>query len=78
MEFPSYKKYKIEIYDARSQKLSTMQGELNSFGAFDTEFKIPDNANLGQAKLNIKLWALINSIPCNDLGCQRRILSRIL
>lgn len=41
------------VYDARNNEIAKGTGELNSFGAFDFTFSIPDNANLGYGRVDI-------------------------
>ncbi len=41
------------VKDSRNNEIAKGTGNLNSFGAFDFKFKIPDNANLGQAHIEL-------------------------
>ncbi|MCC6329588.1 MAG: Ig-like domain-containing protein [Acidobacteria bacterium] len=39
--------------DPRNNEIAKGEGELNAFGAFDLKFKLPDNANLGYARIDL-------------------------
>ena len=41
------------VKDARDNEIAKGSGTLNPFGAFDLKFSIPDNANLGNARIDI-------------------------
>ncbi len=41
------------VKDARNNEIAKGTGNLNAFGAFDFKFKIPDNANLGYANIEL-------------------------
>ncbi|MFL6467898.1 MAG: alpha-2-macroglobulin family protein, partial [Pyrinomonadaceae bacterium] len=41
------------VKDPRNNEISKGEGTLNAFGAFDFKFKLPDNANLGYARIDI-------------------------
>ncbi len=41
------------VKDARSNEIASGTGNLNSFGAFDFKFSLPDNANLGYARIDL-------------------------
>lgn len=41
------------VKDSRNNEIVKGEGNLNSFGAFDFKFKLPDNANLGYARIDL-------------------------
>ena len=41
------------VKDPRNNEIAKGTGNLNSFGAFDFKFKLPDNANLGYARIDL-------------------------
>ena len=41
------------VKDPRNNEIAKGTGNLNAFGAFDFKFKLPDNANLGYARIDI-------------------------
>ncbi len=41
------------VKDSRDNEIAKGTGNLNSFGAFDFKFKLPDNANLGNAHIDL-------------------------
>jgi alpha-2-macroglobulin len=41
------------VKDARNNEIAKGTGNLNAFGAFDLKFKLPDNANLGYARIEL-------------------------
>jgi uncharacterized protein YfaS (alpha-2-macroglobulin family) len=41
------------VKDPRNNEIAKGEGTLNAFGAFDFKFKLPDNANLGSARIDI-------------------------
>jgi alpha-2-macroglobulin len=41
------------VKDSRNNEIAKGEGNLNSFGAFDFKFTLPDNANLGQARIDL-------------------------
>ena len=41
------------VKDPRNNEIAKGEGSLNAFGAFDFKFKLPDNANLGYARIDI-------------------------
>ena len=41
------------VYDSRGNQIGKGAANLNSFGAFDFKFKLPDNANLGYSRVDI-------------------------
>jgi uncharacterized protein YfaS (alpha-2-macroglobulin family) len=41
------------VKDPRNNEIAKGDGNLNAFGAFDFKFKLPDNANLGYARIDI-------------------------
>ena len=41
------------VYDSRGNQIGKGTANLNSFGAFDFKFKLPDNANLGYSRVDI-------------------------
>ncbi len=43
----------FSVKDARNNEIAQGTGNLNSFGAFDFKFSIPDNANLGNATIDL-------------------------
>jgi uncharacterized protein YfaS (alpha-2-macroglobulin family) len=48
------------VKDARNNEIAKGTGNLNSFGAFDFKFTLPDNANLGYSRIDL---STISSIP---------------
>ena len=42
-----------QVYDPRRNEIGKGTANLNAFGAFDFKFKLPDNANLGYARVQI-------------------------
>ena len=40
------------VKDARNNEIASGKGNLNAFGAFDLKFTLPDNANLGYARVD--------------------------
>ncbi len=50
------------VKDARNNEIAKGTGNLNSFGAFDFKFKLPDNANLGYARIDL---AVNSPLPGN-------------
>lgn len=43
----------FSVKDSRNNEIAKGEGNLNAFGAFDFKFSIPDNANLGQARIDL-------------------------
>lgn len=41
------------VKDPRNNEIAKGEGTLNAFGAFDLKFKLPDNANLGYARIDL-------------------------
>jgi len=41
------------VKDPRNNEIAKGEGNLNAFGAFDFKFKLPDNANLGYARIDL-------------------------
>ncbi len=41
------------VKDPRNNEIAKGTGNLNAFGAFDFKFKLPDNANLGYARIDL-------------------------
>ncbi|HMQ03376.1 MAG TPA: alpha-2-macroglobulin family protein [Pyrinomonadaceae bacterium] len=41
------------VKDPRNNEIAKGEGNLNAFGAFDLKFKLPDNANLGYARIDL-------------------------
>ncbi|QQS33367.1 MAG: hypothetical protein IPM50_01945 [Acidobacteriota bacterium] len=41
------------VKDPRNNEIAKGEGNLNAFGAFDLKFKLPDNANLGNARIDL-------------------------
>lgn len=41
------------VKDSRNNEIAKGEGNLNAFGAFDFKFKLPDNANLGYARIDM-------------------------
>lgn len=41
------------VKDPRNNEIASGTGNLNAFGAFDLKFKLPDNANLGYARIDL-------------------------
>jgi uncharacterized protein YfaS (alpha-2-macroglobulin family) len=41
------------VKDSRNNEIASGSGNLNAYGAFDFKFKLPDNANLGYARIDI-------------------------
>ncbi|MEK7856272.1 MAG: MG2 domain-containing protein, partial [Acidobacteriota bacterium] len=41
------------VKDPRNNEIAKGEGQLNAFGAFDLKFKLPDNANLGYARIDL-------------------------
>ena len=41
------------VKDPRNNEIAKGTGNLNAFGAFDFKFKLPDNANLGHARIDL-------------------------
>jgi alpha-2-macroglobulin len=41
------------VKDARNNEIVSGKGQLNAFGAFDLKFTLPDNANLGYARVDL-------------------------
>ncbi|HSK28946.1 MAG TPA: MG2 domain-containing protein, partial [Candidatus Limnocylindria bacterium] len=41
------------VKDPRNNEIASGTGNLNAFGAFDFKFKLPDNANLGYARIDL-------------------------
>lgn len=41
------------VKDPRDNEIAKGEGNLNAFGAFDLKFKLPDNANLGYARIDL-------------------------
>ncbi len=41
------------VKDPRNNEIAKGEGSLNAFGAFDLKFKLPDNANLGYARIDL-------------------------
>ncbi|MEJ7863142.1 MAG: MG2 domain-containing protein, partial [Pyrinomonadaceae bacterium] len=42
------------VKDSRNNEIAKGTTNLNSFGAFDFKFKLPDNANLGQTRIDLE------------------------
>ncbi|HQU85426.1 MAG TPA: Ig-like domain-containing protein, partial [Pyrinomonadaceae bacterium] len=45
--------FTYKVYDSRNNEIGNGNGNLNAFGAFDFKFKLPDNANLGYARVEM-------------------------
>jgi uncharacterized protein YfaS (alpha-2-macroglobulin family) len=43
----------FSVKDAQNNEIGKGEATINSFGAFDFKFKLPDNANLGYARIDI-------------------------
>ncbi len=41
------------VKDPRNNEIAKGEANLNAFGAFDVKFQLPDNANLGQARIDL-------------------------
>jgi uncharacterized protein YfaS (alpha-2-macroglobulin family) len=41
------------VKDPRNNEIAKGEGNLNAFGAFDLKFKLPDNVNLGNARIDL-------------------------
>lgn len=41
------------VKDPRNNEIAKGEGQLNAFGAFDLKFKLPDNVNLGYARVDL-------------------------
>ena len=48
------------VSDSRGNEIIQGKTELNAFGAFDFKFKVPDNANLGDARVLLKADSTLN------------------
>ncbi len=56
------------VKDPRNNEIAKGTGNLNAFGAFDFKFKLPDNANLGYARIDL---------TTNELACRPRVCTSI-
>lgn len=48
------------VKDPRDNEIAKGQGALNAFGAFDLKFKLPDNVNLGYARIDLSTNSSVN------------------
>ena len=46
--------FTYSVKDSRDNEIAKGSGNLNSFGAFDFKFKLPDNANLGYTRIDLR------------------------
>lgn len=49
------------VKDPRNNEIAKGEGNLNAFGAFDFKFKLPDNANLGYARIDLSTNSGLNN-----------------
>jgi len=56
-KLPSYAQGTVNytIYDPRGQQLQRSNVQLNNYGAFDIQFTLPDNVNLGEGRIDFDL-----------------------
>ncbi|MGM0556296.1 MAG: alpha-2-macroglobulin family protein [Myxococcota bacterium] len=47
------------FYDSRGAKLGEVEGQISETGGFHTSFELPDNANLGHARVDISIGSSI-------------------
>lgn len=65
----SAKGLNYKVFDSRNNQIANGTGTLNAFGAFDFKFKLPDNANLGYARVEISTTSAVNGAS-TQLGFQ--------
>jgi uncharacterized protein YfaS (alpha-2-macroglobulin family) len=53
------------VHDARGQEIGKGQCTLNAFGAFNMEYKLPDNANLGNTRITFTLAPTDKPLVCS-------------
>ena len=64
------------VKDPRNNEIAKGTGNLNAFGAFDFKFTLPDNANLGYARIDLTTNSSISggsSRARQSAGCKHRI-----
>ena len=61
--------FNYKVFDSRNNEIGNGTGNLNAFGAFDFKFKLPDNANLGYARIEISTASSVSG-GTTQLGFQ--------
>ena len=50
------------VKDPRNNEIASGKADLNAFGAFDLKFKLPDNANLGYARIDLSTTSGLSGV----------------
>jgi alpha-2-macroglobulin len=58
-----------KVFDSQNNEIGKGTANLNAFGAFDFKFKLPDNANLGYARVELSTTSVLSG-NTNQLGFQ--------